>query len=87
MAENLNNKKKRGDSISKQEYINCYFSAAPKEKKKEKLIEQAFNIALETRRFEIELYWKRTAYFILFIGAVFIGYYQIIREFGLRKSL
>ncbi|WP_455077032.1 RipA family octameric membrane protein [Prevotella koreensis] len=51
------------------------------------MIKQTFNIALETKRFDIELYWKRTAYFILFIGAVFIGYYQIIREFGLRKSL
>lgn len=87
MAENSNKKKKRGDNISKQEYINCYFPAAPNKKKKEKMIKQAFNIALETRRFEIELYWKRTAYFILFLGAVFIGYYQIIREFGLRKSL
>jgi len=36
MAENLNNKKKRGDSISKQEYINCYFSAAPNKKRRRK---------------------------------------------------
>lgn len=59
--------KKRG--ISKKEYI--------KEYNKGKL-EEAFKIALETRKFEIELYWKRTGYFVLFIGAVFIGYYTIL---------
>lgn len=59
--------KKRG--ISKEDYI--------KEYDKEKL-EEAFKIALDTRKFEIELYWKRTGYFVLFIGAVFVGYYTII---------
>ena len=59
--------KKRG--ISKEDYI--------KEYDKEKL-EEAFKIALDTRKFEIELYWKRTGYFVLFIGAVFVGYYSII---------
>ncbi|WP_315204771.1 hypothetical protein [Alloprevotella tannerae] len=59
--------KKRG--ISKEDYI--------KEYDKEKL-EEAFKIALDTRKFEIELYWKRTGYFVLFIGAVFVGYCNII---------
>jgi len=55
--------------ISKEDYI--------KEYKKEKL-EKALEIALDTRKFEIGLYWKRTGYFVLFIGAVFIGYYTIL---------
>ncbi len=59
--------KKRG--ISKKEYI--------KEYNKGKL-EEAFKIALETRKFEIDLYWKRTGYFVIFIGAVFVGYYTIL---------
>ena len=68
--------KKRG--ISKEDYI--------KEYDKEKL-EEAFKIALDTRKFEIELYWKRTGYFVLFIGAVFVGYYNIINtaEEGISK--
>lgn len=61
--------KKKGNAVTKEEYIKCY---------KDDRIEQAFEIALETRKFEIELYWKRTAYFVLFIGAVFVAYYSIL---------
>lgn len=60
-------KEKRG--ISKENYI--------KEYNKGKL-EEAFKIALNTRKFEIELYWKRTGYFVLFIGAIFVGYYNVL---------
>lgn len=60
---------KRG--ISKEDYI--------REFDREKL-EEAFKIALETRKFEIELYWKRTGYFVLFTSAVFIGYYKTLQS-------
>lgn len=60
--------------IYKKDYISYY---DPKK------IEQAFKIALETRKFEIELYWKRTAYFVLFIGAVFVAYYSILSSKGI----
>ena len=62
--------KEKKCGISKENYINNF---------DEKKLEEAFQIALETRKFEIELYWKRTAYFVLFISAVFIGYYKIIQ--------
>lgn len=39
-------------------------------------LEEALKVALETRRFEIDLYWRRSNYFILFIGAVFVAYFQ-----------
>lgn len=73
--------KKRG--ISKEDYI--------KEYDKEKL-EEAFKIALDTRKFEINLYWKRTGYFVLFISAVFVGYYKMIQTiergpFDVQKEL
>ena len=85
--------KKKGESISKQEYIKCYHSAetstsgentteeekTKKETSNKDLIIKALEIALDTRKFEIELYWKRTGYFVLFISAVFIGYYKIIQ--------
>ncbi|WP_311378824.1 RipA family octameric membrane protein [Alloprevotella tannerae] len=60
-------KKKQG--IPKEDYIKLYNRGK---------LEEAFKIALDTRKFEIELYWKRTGYFVLFIGAVFVGYYTII---------
>lgn len=60
-------KKKQG--IQKEDYIKLYNKGK---------LEEAFKIALDTRKFEIELYWKRTGYFVLFIGAVFVGYYTII---------
>lgn len=93
--------KKKGESISKQEYIKCYHSAetstpggntTKEEKTKEEtsnkdLINKALEIALDTRKFEIELYWKRTGYFVLFIGAVFVGYYKTLQtdEFIIGK--
>ena len=93
--------KKKGESISKQEYIKCYHSAesptpdgetinedtSKKEAQKKDLINKALEIALDTRKFEIELYWKRTGYFVLFIGAVFVGYYKTLQtdEFIIGK--
>ena len=66
---------KRG--ISKEDYIKEY---------KEKKLEEALKIALDTRKFEIGLYWKRTGYFVLFIGAVFVGYYTILSSDKIEKE-
>jgi hypothetical protein len=35
---------------------------------------KAYEMAVDTRKFEIELYWKRTAYFWAFIVITFAGY-------------
>lgn len=43
------------------------------EAKREKALEHALNI----RKFEIELYWKRATYFWTFIGATFAGFVAI----------
>lgn len=67
----MEQKKKKGESISKQEYIKCYHSAADstpdrdatkKEVPNKDQINKAREIAPDTRKFEIGLYWKRTAY-------------------------
>ena len=80
---------KKDDPISKSEYIKCY---SPKDKtgnegQIKNALEIALEIALDTRKFEIELYWKRTGYFVLFIGAVFVGYYKTLQtdEFIIGK--
>ena len=36
--------------------------------------EKALEIALDIRKFEIDLYWKRAAYFWTFIAAAFAGF-------------
>ncbi len=43
----------------------------------EMTVNNALRVAQENRRFEIELYWKRAAYFWTFIGATFVGYFTI----------
>lgn len=51
--------------IKKREYLSKY-----KRKQREiKNLSMAAQIALDTRKFEIELYWKRAAYFWAFIAA------------------
>ena len=69
--------KENKGGISKEDYINNF---------DEKKLEEAFQIALDTRKFEIELYWKRTGYFVLFIGAVFVGYYKVLQIERLSDS-
>src|SRR5258708_731945 len=53
------------DRLSKMEYI-AEFSGAKRA--------EALKHALDIRKFEIDLYWKRAAYFWTFIGATFAGY-------------
>jgi hypothetical protein len=44
----------------------------------EKLLKVALYHALDIRKFEIELYWKRAAYFWTLIAAAFAGYFIIL---------
>ena len=69
----INTMKKNKRRISKEDYIDNF---------DEKKLEEAFQIALETRKFEIELYWKRTGYFVLFTSAIFVGYYKTLSISG-----
>ncbi len=55
--------------ITQQQYDDVHFP----EKKREKALEHALDI----RKFEIELYWKRATYFWTFIGATFAGYIAV----------
>lgn len=49
------------------------------------VIQEAYKNALDTRKFEIDLYWKRATYFWTFIAAIFIAFYTIINQNGLFK--
>ena len=68
----------------KQEYME-HFSlmdqSMQSEYKKDKQ-KNALDYALDIRKFEIDLYWKRAAYFWAFIAASFAGYFAIITKTG-----
>lgn len=40
--------------------------------------EKAYERACRNREFEIELYWKRTAYFWAFITTIYVAYYHVL---------
>jgi hypothetical protein len=61
----------RKKEIHNGEHFVSLYDTSEKKKK-------ALKLALETRKFEIELYWKRAAYFWVFIGAAFVAYFQLI---------
>jgi len=49
------------------------------------LLREALKTALDIRKFEIELYWKRALYFWGFIGAIFGGFFWAVKEFPLKE--
>ena len=55
--------------ITQQQYDEDHFPSGKREK--------ALKHALDIRKFEIELYWKRATYFWTFIGATFAGYVAV----------
>ena len=59
--------------MNKIDDINGYKALFVDEKGRESALKQALDI----RKFEIELYWKRTAYFWTLIAATFAGYVAI----------
>lgn len=58
-----------------------------KSNKDKKLKEKALEYALDIRKFEIELYWKRASYFWTFIGVIFAGYFLVLSKLDLSKNL
>lgn len=55
------------------EYVSAFLLGAPKDS-----IEKAFNLALEIRKFEIDLYWKRATYFWAFLAVTLAGYFTLL---------
>ncbi len=65
---------------SEQEYLALFSENARKE---------ALQVALDVRKFEIELYWKRATYFWTIIAAAFIGFgaAQQLKDTTIRTDL
>jgi len=61
-----------------QEYEQKFAGTLPDSDHKLKA-EKALDLALDIRKFEIELYWKRATYFWTFIGAALAGYALVFK--------
>jgi hypothetical protein len=57
-----------------------YFEDFPGDNQQDSPHYLAFNQALDNRQFEIDLYWKRAAYFWTFIAAAFAGYFVLEKD-------
>ena len=62
------------ESQSEQKYKEAFGLYDPKSRK----TRLALQHALDIRKFEIELYWRRTTYFSAFISVAFAGYFYVI---------
>lgn len=60
--------------MNQQEYERQFVGIVPPGDARTLKAERALNLALDIRKFEIELYWKRATYFWTFIGAALAGY-------------
>ncbi|WP_144559536.1 RipA family octameric membrane protein [Shouchella miscanthi] len=63
------NDKSKSTTINQDDYLDKF-------DKKRKMM--ALNYALDIRKFEIELYWKRATYFWTFLAATFAGYFLLV---------
>lgn len=68
-----------------QDHYNKLFGLDPKNSDKEKA-KLALKYALDTRKFEIGLYWRRATYFWTLIAAAFAGYFAILSAEHLPDS-
>ena len=65
------------DYVTKEEYLAAFADPAPLQGEQTEThtkATEAYKLALETRKFEIDLYWKRATYFWTFIAAAFAAY-------------
>lgn len=61
------------EQLSEREYSDLFET----KKDNSELRKRALNLALDMRKFEIELYWKRATYFWTFIGVTLTGYVAV----------
>ncbi|MEC0269369.1 hypothetical protein [Paenibacillus anseongense] len=63
---------------NREDYLKSFRSGTDETTKKDDLQFEALKFALDIRKFEIDLYWKRATYFWAFIAASFAGYFALI---------
>ena len=65
-----------GQIRTRAEYLKHFEGEVPENTRQS----EALKVALDIRKFEIELYWKRAAYFWIFIAATLAGYFLLQRD-------
>lgn len=50
------------------------------------LLKEALDVALDVRKFEIEMYWKRATYFWVFISVTFAAYFIVLSDSVLSEE-
>ena len=67
--------------LTRNDYYDGYKKSNNQTEPNENLVaskkEKALEMALDIRKFEIELYWKRATYFATFIGLMFTSYFVV----------
>lgn len=72
------------DVDSLESYNALYGSDKQKESLEKK--RKALEMALDTRKFEITLYWERAKYFWAFIALTFGAYFLLFKEFDIKEK-
>src|ERR1035437_1957034 len=67
------------EPISRAQYNELFLREAPPDPISASDAATALKTALDVRKFEIELYWKRTTYFWAFIVAALVAYCETAR--------
>lgn len=67
--------------LSRSEYLKHFSGTLPDKSRQT----EALRVAHDIRKFEIDLYWKRAAYFWTFIAATFTGYF-VLQQRGTEDS-
>jgi hypothetical protein len=71
----------------RKEYLAKMFGHIWSTKKQQEAMSRALTTALDIRKFEIDLYWKRAQYFWVFIAASFAGYFWTLQQTDTREQL
>lgn len=71
----------------RKEYSAKMFGHILSTKKQQEAISRALTTALDIRKFEIDLYWKRAQYFWVFIAASFAGYFWTMQQTNTSEQL
>lgn len=72
---------------NKEEYLAHITRYCTTAEEKKSVIREAYKVALDTRKFEIDLYWKRATYFWGFLVAIFAAYFLVYTRVGSKSIL
>lgn len=67
-------------SITPKEYFISFIDSLPSDETKNFKLKKAYEVISDIRKFEIELFWKRSTFFWAFITAIYTAYYHVLTK-------